>query len=159
MEESELHKGFRKTGSGMFVPRDQSQNWCRHFGVRKDKTLYLREEEVLYLRDKEAKEGYPTKTKAYFFVKNSGYNLLPGEGGRFLLYRKHKDFNREKDKAICLMKYVSRDECIQDVCKDAGDEALCVLSDDVFTFLKIRRVERLDSSTPEGLKKRNAPSP
>lgn len=157
MERSEFLKMFEKTKTGMFVPKDQSQNWCRHFGMKKDKALYLCEEEVMYLYDREVKEEYPVRVKAYFFIRNSCYNLLPDEGNRLLLYKRHKDFNRKKDRPICPMRYVSRDECIEDISLGIKDEALCVLSDGVFTFLKIKGIEKLDNGTPESLKKQVLP--
>ncbi|AFM98660.1 hypothetical protein EHEL_071340 [Encephalitozoon hellem ATCC 50504] len=153
MKRSEFLEMFEKTDGGLFVPKDQSQNWCRHFGMKRGKVLYLCEEDVLYLYDREAKTEYPVRAKAYFFVRNSCYNLLPDEGGRLLLYKRHKNFNRKKDRPICPMRYVLRDEYIEDISLDTKDEVVCVLSDDVFTFLRVKEIERLDSETPESLKK------
>lgn len=148
-----LPTGIVRGEDGMFVPEDQSQNWCRHFGVKRDKTLYLCEDEVLYLRDREPREEYSVRTKAYFFIKNNCYNLLSAEGGELLLYKKHKHFNRKKDKPVCVMRYVSMDERGEGFGKGKEDEALCVMSDSLFTFLRVRRVGGLSLSTPNKLRK------
>ncbi|KAL7347345.1 hypothetical protein P7C65_07s2g11450 [Encephalitozoon intestinalis] len=153
MGKSDFLAKFEEMEDGTFTPKDQSQNWCRHFGVKKDKRLHLYPEEMLYLYDRNPKEEYSVRTKAYFFIRNNCYNLLLGEDGRFLLYRRHKNFNRKKDKPICLMRYVHRDEWMEDSTKDIVDESFCVLSDDVFTFLRIRKVLKLGMDTPENLRK------
>lgn len=139
--------------SDRFVPKDRSQNQYRHLGLRKDGILYLSKEEILYMYDHKAKDEYCVKTKAYFFVKNSCYNLLPTEGDEFLLYRRHKDFNRNKDKPLYPFVYVERDECIEDVTKRIPKGICCVVSDGVFTFLKNTEIEELSFETSDKLNK------
>lgn len=138
---------FERTSSGMFVPLDASENHYRHFGRREERRLLLTEDDVLYLYSQEPLEEYSTRTKAYFFLRNACYNVLPCEGG-LLLFRRHKDFNRNKDAPLGRLVYVDRDDCIA----DAEEGVCCVLSEHVFTFLRVAEAD-LNFELPEKLNK------
>jgi hypothetical protein len=142
--------GFERTGDGFYIPRDASHNHYRHYGIRRDGKLLLVDDEVLFLYDPVPREYYPLRTKAYFHVRNSFYNLLPSESGKFMLFKKTKDFNRKKDRPTSVLRYVHRDNAVG---IDAEDEVLCILSDAVFTFMRSKRIRELDSTTDNKLKK------
>lgn len=59
-----------------FIPKSQNNNNLRHFGIKKDKLLYLRFEEVLYLYSDTVPLDSSVEIKAYFEVKNADYNII-----------------------------------------------------------------------------------
>ncbi len=143
---------------GQMEPENQSENWCRHFGTRKDGRLILSAHEVEYLSGKNGAECC-IMTRAYFFMKSNCYNLLLDLNGDFMLYRKHKHFNRKKDKPVCSMKFVRRDDAVKDVfacmreMPSKESQGFCVLSESQFTFLEVARMKCLEMKTPLKLQK------
>jgi hypothetical protein len=143
-------EGFTRTADGHYIPKDASHNYYRHYGIKRGGELLLTEDEVLFLYDPMAKESYSLRTKAYFHIRNSFYNLLLDESSRLRLFKKTRDFNRKRDTPVSSLRYVHRDDKVD---AEDEDEVLCILSDTVFTFMRSRRVRKLDFSTDEKLRK------
>ncbi|KAM0672210.1 hypothetical protein CWI42_081330 [Ordospora colligata] len=147
-----------KAVDGQMEPENQSDNWCRHFGTKTKGRLVLNAHEVEYLNGNN-ESNCCIMTKAYFFIKSNCCNLLLDLNGDFMLYKKHKNFNRKKDKPMCSMKFVGSDDAARDAIGCIGGilskESLgfCVLSESQFTFLKVTKMECLDMKTPLKLKK------
>lgn len=148
-----LADNFVEAPDGMFTPRDPSHNHYRHFGLRRDGRLWLTSDDVLYLYSSSAREEYSVRTKAYFLIRNSSHNLLPTEGGGLLLYRRTKNFNRNKERPVCPLVYVCRDSEAESVRGMGPSGVCCVVSDGTFTFLKVRRMEELDFEICDKLRK------
>lgn len=100
---SYVNENFTKTNDG-YIPKDQSQNYLRHFGCKKDKKLFLNLIEIFYLyslkyddyKDIIRNNVNKNNILMYFALKQYDYNIIQIDN-RLLLYNKSKDFNRNKD--------------------------------------------------------------
>lgn len=131
----------------MYLVNNPSANYYRHFGLKKDGKLYLTKNEMLYLADPDPKEEYDLNTKAYFYIKNSFYNVLTTESGELLIYKKTSHFNRKKDLPISSLKFVNKENTVN----FNEDTIFCILSEKIFTFLKAEKIESLSLETTSNL--------
>lgn len=102
---------------GFYIPKDPSQNHLRHFGERTQEGLLLRHEEVLYLYDREF-VPVDTRTRAYFGLKNSEYNVLFRKDREARIFNKKKHFNREKEREIGVLGHCERNESFEEKMKE-----------------------------------------
>lgn len=113
---------FERKGR-FYTPKDPSHNVLRHFGERTKEGLLLRHEEILYLYDKN-QSPVDLKTRMYFDLKNSEYNVLFSRTDRAKIYNKRKHFNREKDKEIGLFDRCKKEDCFKDKAQEYANENL-----------------------------------
>lgn len=144
-----LFDNFIKSGE-FYFPKDPSQNKYRHFGRKTKEGLCLRYEEVLFIYSSECPHNAELKTRAYFDLKNCGFNVLFNHGME--LYEKTKHFNRQRDKPLRKLEYVHMDQDIFGLCAESIIAA--VLGCDEYSFLSIKPVDELSHETPENLRKR-----
>lgn len=166
---------FRKF-KGFFIPKDLSDNNLRHFGIKSHRLLFLEEHEVLYLLSKDVKDTYPVFVRAYFFLKNNGFNILPTslsspfllnllhadeenlpieiekEKTSYKIYRRTKHFKRT-DEPLGLFRFVDKYE---DVVFSGPREIVCLLSQDEFIFLEMQEVDALSLEIDPKLRKPQA---
>lgn len=164
---------FRKS-KGYFIPKNPSDNNLRHFGIKSHKVLFLEEHEVLYLISKEVKASYPVFVRAYFFLKNCGFNILPTSFSKpitlnlihaeeefntsvdfekekmsYRIFRRTKHFKRS-DEPLGIFRFVDKYE---EVNFSGPLEIVCVLSRDEFIFLEMQRLDKLSLEISPKLRK------
>jgi hypothetical protein len=76
---------------GLFIHTNLSDNNLRHFGFKSHKILFLQIQELLYLNSKDLQLNYSVEIRAYFELKNNGYNVLPTKLD--FNYNDYNDFN------------------------------------------------------------------
>ena len=129
--------------NGLYRPKDQSFNYYRHFGQRKDNSLFLEYREVLYLFDKFAKLADP-ELKTYFELKNNDYNILVTNEEQ-LIYNKTKHFNRNKDIPVAKLSYVNRDNNVLKIFRNMNEKMVfSVIGQADFCLIESEKITKLD---------------
>ncbi|EED44455.1 F0F1-type ATP synthase, subunit c/Archaeal/vacuolar-type H+-ATPase, subunit K [Enterocytozoon bieneusi H348] len=163
----QLH--FIKICKNMYIPYDQSQNYLRHYGQKYNNTIVLSFVEIVYIfclkklgndifnveKIKsilcELRLGELTNIIIYFILKNNGYNIIFNFSSLYL-FKKHKNFNRNKDKPIGLFSIVKpTSKVIFQIPYE--DQIVCVKQHDTFCFLKLTYNVTLTTQTNSNLYK------
>lgn len=142
-----LRNNFTEHGE-FYIPKDSTLNKYRHFGTRTKDGLCMRYEEVLFIYSSECHDDR-LRTRAYFDLKNEGFNILFDHN--MALYVRTKHFNRLKEKPLGRLEYVHMDQDVLRLCKD--DVIAVVLGCDDYCFLSIRALDELSHERFESHRK------
>lgn len=135
---------------GEYVPKDQSDNSYRHFGIKRGRRLYLSHDELLYLYSRHPPEPCTLRTRAYFELKNDDKNVLCDEAGSLRVYHRTKHFRRDEASPIGVLEYRHRDDEFLAVSERS---IVCVTGEDTFCFIDLEPVESLCFETDTNLYK------
>jgi len=162
----------------LYVPKDPSDNNLRHYGMKIENTLYLNYTELLYLYSPKVPLDANPETKAYFELKNAGFNLLfdlevPVHNREVHAYHReahvyHREvhvyhrthhFNRLKEKPIGCLTIRNKEELVSAEENNAHGEngnnsgIVGVFGENSFCYLQVEELEALDHETPSDLLK------
>lgn len=133
-----------------YIPKNQSENFLRHFGERSSEGLLLRKEEVLYLFDK-TKKHKDLKIRSYFDLKNSNYNILYNQFDKTKVYNKTRHFNREKETEIGILYNYNQEESFEEAIKDISDQKLIFSVEgwDDYCVVEVKAISKPDRDINE----------
>lgn len=149
-----------------FIPINPSDNLYRHYGIKSNSEHVLFIEDVIHIYGDDAivERQESLYLKVYIYVRNLGYNLFrPSQNcivnlhdvflnvyspagmelGHYLIYKRHKHFNRKTDTKIGQLYFVRSDECVDGFMYVDGVNVVAVMDGDTFSFLRCERMERL----------------
>lgn len=160
---------FIEICKNLYIPYDQSQNYLRHYGQKFNNTIVLSFIEIVYIFcSKKLGNNIVNVEKIktilnelhlekltniiiYFILKNNGYNIIFNFSSLYL-FKKHKNFNRNKDKPIGLFSIVKPTNRVI-FQTPYEDQIVCVKQDNAFCFLKLTYNVSLTTQTNSNLYK------
>lgn len=143
---------FKKSDK-KYVPTESLHNHHRHFGTIINNKIMFDLEELLYLFNKPEIKDY----KIYYTFKNNNYNLRRKEDSsdEYLIFIKHKNFNRKKDNPIAICKNVCKEDVFINKIDNLGElfYIFRVESEEEVCFLKVEQIDKLEKTIEEKDKK------
>ncbi|KAM0675682.1 hypothetical protein GVAV_001050 [Gurleya vavrai] len=146
-----------------YIPKDMSHNHYRHFGIKKNKKLFLYIEDVFYLFNIEQNllnDIYQDKKhisifRVYFYTRSRGFNLFRNFDC-YEIFIRTADFNRNHAKKLADMYFVMKDDNV--ICafeKENQENIFAVLGEEIFALLSFSTVNYLEKTCTKSFLKKN----